>query len=415
MKKILAKLEVILKVDLRYILKNGLWLTLDDVISVVVSTILTIIFANTVSKEVYGSYRYILSVFGILTIATLPNMNIALASSVARGEEGIIHQALRTRIRWGLLGAVASLAFGGYQLFLGRTELGIAFFVTAIFLPVMDSLNLYDGFLRGKKLFNLQSQYSIAARLISTGALIFTLFYTKNLIAILFAFFLPYVLTRLFFYQRTLKKNPSVPSNGSSETITYGKHLSLLQLLGVLVNYLDNLLIFHYLGAAPLAIYSIAMAPIKKIQQAFSVLPDLALPKFSARTIAETKQKLPAQIIRGLIAVGVVIIAYVLLAPVLFDLFFSKYRDALPYTRLLTLAWVGLPFSLIYTLFQAHAKKKEIYLYNLILRLGQLILIIWLVASYGIYGAVLARILLQAISIPLFFYLFKKIKDTKKT
>ena len=71
--------------------------------------------------------------------------------------------------------------------------------------------------------------------------------------------------------------------------------------MGALVNYLDNMLIFHYLGAAPLAVYTIAMAPITKVQQAFSVIPELAMPKFSARPLSETKAFLIKKILKALI------------------------------------------------------------------------------------------------------------------
>ncbi len=413
MNRMITRLSRLFGVDMGYIMRGGFWLGLDNVVSVVASTILTVVFANTIPKETYGSYRYILSVFGILSIATLPNMNLALSTAVAKGEDGIFKKALATRIRWGLVGGLVGIGLGVYQFAHQHLELGIAFAIMGIILPFMDSLNLYEGFLRGKKLFNIQSRYSIITRLVSTVVLIITLYQTSSVIYLLLAFFLPYIVMRLIFYRLTLRKFPTSDIKGNESTLAYGKHLSVIQLLGVLVNYLDNVLIFHYLGAVPLAIYSIAMAPIKKIQQAFSVIPDLALPKFSARSIEETKRTLPRQIGKAFVVVISGAALYALLAPKIFSTFFAQYKDSVIYSQWLTLILLALPFSLLYTVFQAHARKKEIYIYNLSIRLSQLVLVVALVSTYGLWGAVSARIIFQFIAVIVAVLLFKRIKDTE--
>ncbi len=411
MKTFLKRLEKWLDFDLRYVVKNGLWLGLDDLTSILASVLLTVVFANSISKETYGSYRYILSVFGILSITTLPNMNIAVSGAVARGSTGILKKAFKTRIRWGFFGSIASLIFGIYYFTQNNSLMSSAFALVALFLPFMDSLNLYEGFLRGKKLFNLQSQYAIVTRLISTIVLIGTIFLTKNLIIILIAFFLPYVITRLYFYLYTSRNLKTDETITDQKTITYGKHLSVIQLLGVLVNYLDNVLIFSYLGPISLAVYSIALAPIKKVQQAFSIIPDLALPKFSERSIEVIKKKLPRQIIRGIILVVISILLYMVFVEPLFKIFFPRYLDSVPYSQTLAIILIGLPFSLIYTLLQSHARTKEIYIYNVSIRIAQLIAILVLVSLYGIWGAVWARIALQIVSIPILITMLVKIKD----
>ncbi|MBI5147714.1 MAG: oligosaccharide flippase family protein [Parcubacteria group bacterium] len=401
------KLQKFFGVDLRYIARGGFWLGLDQFFSIALSLALTVAFANLLSQELYGIYRYILSVFAILTIFTLPNMDVAAAASVAGGMEGSLTAALKTRIRWGLAGAAGALAMSGYYFFNQNSLLGFSFLIVAAFLPFNDSFGLYGALLKGRRLFKLKSQYSIVTRIVSAASLIGALFLSQNLFWILVAFFAPYVFLRLFFFWFIMKKEK--PNEKTDpHLITYGKHLSVMQFLGSLVNYLDSLLVFHYLGAAPLAVYSIAMAPITKFQQTFSIIPELALPKFSAKNAEETKTHLLKKIFKTLIFVGAGVGIYILIAPTVFKLFFPKYTEAVFYSQLISLILLALPFGLIYTFFQSKAMKEKIYHYNIAIRIFQLAIVAALVPFFGIMGAIAARVFFQIFSVFILLILFRR-------
>ncbi|MEK7521144.1 MAG: hypothetical protein AAB560_03665 [Patescibacteria group bacterium] len=409
MKTLFYRLQKFFGVDLAYVARGGFWLGVDQAAAIIISLALTVSFANLLSQQIYGTYRYILSIFGILTIFTLPNMDIAVAAAVSKKLEGSLFRALKERIRWGFVGAAASLLLSGYYFFNQDQTLGAAFLIVAAFLPFTDAFNLYGAVLKGKKLFKLKSQYSVIIRAVSALALVATLLLTSNPLLILLAFFVPYVFLRVGFFLLTIRK---IPLNDSEDprTIAYGKHLSAIQFLGALVNYLDNMLIFHYLGAAPLAVYAIAMAPITKVQQAFSVIPELAMPKFSARPLSETKAFLIKKILKALIFTAAGVGAYFLIAPPVFNLFFPKYFESVFYSQLLSLLLLALPFSLIYTMFQSQALKSHLYRYNIAIRVFQLVLVIILVPLYGIVGAIFARIIFQVFSVAVLLVLFRSAK-----
>ncbi|MDD5547621.1 MAG: oligosaccharide flippase family protein [Candidatus Pacebacteria bacterium] len=395
-------------VNMNYLIGGGFWLGLDQIFSAGTSMVLTVAFANLISQEAYGTYRYILSIFGILTIATLPNMNIAVLTSVARGFENL-SKALKSRIEWGFIGTIAGFSLAGFYFYQGNNLLGYAFIIMAVFLPFTDSFNVFLAFFRGRKLFREQTLYSIIIKSVSAAALIATLFLTENLLIILLAFFIPYVLSRVFLYWLAVKKfspNNEVDPN----TISYGKNLSLLQFLGFVVNYLDNLLIFYYLGPISLAIYTMAMAPISKFQKAFSILPDLALPKFSERPAEEIKKYLIKRIFKLFIFIIPIVAVYILIAPMIFDFFLPKYHDSIFYTQLLSLVFLCLPFSLIYTFMQSKAMQKQLYIYNISIRIIQLILTVIFVGLYGVMGAVIARLIFQLAATSILFVIFKAVK-----
>jgi len=71
-----------------YFLTQGSYLSIGHVISIICGFLLSIAFARFLPKEIYGQYRYILSVVAILAIFTLPGLKTAITQAVARGFEG---------------------------------------------------------------------------------------------------------------------------------------------------------------------------------------------------------------------------------------------------------------------------------------------------------------------------------------
>lgn len=407
MKKLVSYFSKLFHVDASYILKGGFWLGIDQAVSVLASVVLTIAFANLLPKEIYGTYRYIISLFGIMSIATLPNMNIAVTSSVSKGYEGSIDTILATRIRWGTMGSLASVLIAIYYMSVGSAEIAIGLCIVALFLPFSDSLTISGAFLKGKKLFREQAGFTVLTRTVSASALLVALFFTNNLFIILLAYFVPYLIMRGSVYIYVRRRFIS-NTNEDAGVITYGKHLSAIQVMNTVINYLDNILIFHLLGPISLAGYTIALAPVNKLLQVVSIMPDLALPKFANRSYAEVRQSLIRKILRVEIIMVVGVMLYIFFAPFLFRTFLPQYIDSIFYSQLLSVVLLAAPFGLIYTLFQAHALKKKLYQYNISIRVVQTILTILLVSFYGIIGAVIGRILFQIWSTTILLFLLKK-------
>ncbi|PIR89048.1 MAG: hypothetical protein COU07_03070 [Candidatus Harrisonbacteria bacterium CG10_big_fil_rev_8_21_14_0_10_40_38] len=405
--KLFNSLKKILGFNVEYVFRSGFWLAVDQVISASLSIGLTVAFANLLPQATYGTYRYVLSIFGMLTITTLPNMNIAVSTYVAKGSEGFLFKALKTRVKWGLIGAVSSFVIGFFYYFSGAQELGLAFIMIGVFIPVMDSFNIYEAFLTGKKLFKAQAIRMVSVRIISALSLVVALLLSDNLYVILLAFFLPYCVARPIIFAGTVKKfQPNQEIN--ENVISYGKHLSVIQIMNVVINYLDNVLIFHLLGPISLAVYTIAMAPIKKFQQIFSIIPTLALPKFSTTSIENLKKSLLKKMIRIAFISILGIFIYVIVAPLIFKLALPQYQESIFYSQLLSLVLLTLPFSLIYTVFQSHALKKKLYEYNIAIRIIQITLTVTLIPLFGIIGAVWARIAFQLIAAIVLVILFRK-------
>ena len=63
---LLRRSERFTRTDMVYLAKNGSWMVGAHVVSTVLGLGLTIAFANLVTPEVYGQYKYVISVAAII-------------------------------------------------------------------------------------------------------------------------------------------------------------------------------------------------------------------------------------------------------------------------------------------------------------------------------------------------------------
>ena len=133
--KFKAPLERFLKIDLRYTVSGGFFLTLTQITSAVGALGLTIAFANLLPVETYGTYRYVLAVYGLLAIASLPGIDTAVLQSVSQGYDSAFKTGVFAKLRWGLLGTLASLCYAGYLYWSGSYIMSSIFVLVGIALP----------------------------------------------------------------------------------------------------------------------------------------------------------------------------------------------------------------------------------------------------------------------------------------
>jgi O-antigen/teichoic acid export membrane protein len=386
---LLRKIEKYAQTDMVYLAKGSFWLTLRQVITSSSSFLLAIAFANLLPKETYGIYKYVLSVASILAIPTLSEMGTAITQAVARGYEGSLVPALKTKIQWGLLGGLASLILSGYYYLQGNTNLTISFLISAIFLPFMDSFGIYYSLLQGRKIFDVFTRYLIINHIIVNFALVIILFLTKNLFLILFSYFFLWTLVRFIFFKITLKK--FFPNNNQDpKTIAYGKHLSLIGVISTIATYLDKLLIFHYLDATQVAIYSVAIAPIEQIKGLFKNVNALALPKFSEKSKDKIKKTILSKIFKMFLITLPIILAYIVFSPFIFKLFFPEYLASIRFSQFFSLTILTMPSMILYTLLQAQRAKKELFFFNFLSSIIQIILL-FIGINWGLMGIITTK------------------------
>jgi O-antigen/teichoic acid export membrane protein len=390
-----------------YLAKGGFWLTSGQIIFSASVFLLAIAFANLLPKETYGTYKYVLSIFGILAIFTLPGMRAAIIRATARGYEGSLIPALKAKIRWGALGGIALLGLAGYYYLNDNIVLAVCFFITAIFLPFLDSLNIYSPLLNGRKLFKISTKYGVISQITAVTMMIAALLLTKNIFIILLTYFISHTLVKFIFLKLTLKKFPPNKKE-DAETISYGKYLSFIAILPQIAAHLDKILLWHFLGASQIAIYAFALIPVDRVKGLLGSLKSMAQPKLSQRSGEELKKTLPKKILKLFLIILPIVILYIILAPFLYKIFFPQYLESIIYSQLLALVLLFFPQTFFATALNAQKKKKEIAILQIVMPITIIILLLALIPIYGIMGIILTRLIQCVIHLGLTSYLFKK-------
>lgn len=382
------------KTDMVYLARGGFWLALGQGVSSLSALVLAVAFANLVTPEVYGTYKYILALAGMFAIFSLPGMATAIARASARGHEGSIHRATRERIQFSLIGTVLALIGASYYFLNDNLELSLALLIIALTLPFFDTFTNSLSYLVGKRRFNLQTKYHAITQIISVGTLVGTLFFTDNLHLILIAYFLPLIITRTLLYWHTARGIPhTLHAEEQEEALTYGKHLTIMSILGIIASQIDKILLWKFLGPAQLATYAFAIAIPEQLKGPLKSVGELALPKFAAQTIIEMKKNLKVlwyKIFLYALLLLLISLMYIAAAPLIFDILFPRYTDSVIYSQIFSLSLVTGAGSIALSALSAHKKIKAQYILSTAQPLVTISLFLILIPAYGIIGAIIA-------------------------
>ena len=196
--------------------------------------------------------------------------------------------------------------------------------------------------------------------------------------------------------------------------VPYGKHISLMNLFGTLANQLDKILVFHFLGAAPLAVYTFAFAIPEQIKGSYKNLFNIALPRYAELAPEKLRASIINKTIRLTTISILIVIVYILISPYLFMLLFPKYLDSVHYSQIYILGLIAIPgISLFGTYFQVKKATATLYKLNIISNVATIILTVILISRWGILGAVYENGLSWFLMLGINYYFFSKDKDTR--
>lgn len=402
---VLKKTEKYAKTDMIYLASGGFWSGVGVVFSGLLALATSVAFANLLPKETYGTYQYIISMIALVSLLGLPGMKSAISYASARDKDASFLEALRTKMRWNYLSAFAAFSIALYYFYQANYQLSSAFTIVACFLPFWEIYGNYVPYLQGKKKFKSMTIYEIATQAFNAVAVIVVIFLSDSLLALLTTFLASWTIGRFFFFKLSLKKYP--PNNERDPaTIPYGKHLSVMSVLGAIASNVDKLLIWQFLGPVEVAVYTFALAIPNRVVSSFASINRLYFPKAVHRTLHEVRYTLIYRIFILFLVTASCAGLYVFIAPYFFALFFPQYMEAVPYTQILGILIALQPFSLLATSLSAHARKKELYAINIIIPVSQIILLSILVPALKITGAIVALSVAQILESILLVILF---------
>ncbi len=390
-KGLLCSLERYTKTDLTYLSKGGLWLTLDVGGGALAGLILSVAFAYLLPKEVYGTYRFLIALFWVLTAFTMTGLSSAMSRAVTQGHEGVFRSSFALSIRFALPLSGIALCMSAYYFFQGNAVLGSGLLIIAALGPLMQSATLWSSYFVGKKNFKALFLYGLIFAFVPALCLIAVMQTTKDPLVLIFTYLASTILSGMVIARAILTRHrPN--SEPDAEYKNLGWHFSVMNLLSTIAQQVDKIVVFHYLGAVELAVYALATALPEQIRSVFGSVSTLALPKFITRPFSEIKKTFWYRVygFTGLLVITA--IGYVLIAPSLFKIFFPAYQEAIFYSQIFALSLVPAGNTLSITLLEAHKAKRELYIFNVVSPIFQIGALILLTSIYGLIGAVTARI-----------------------
>jgi len=297
--------------------------------------------------------------------------------------------------------------------------LGWSFVFVALALPFFDTPLIYEHWLRGKEKFRKVSVYRSLTQIIFTiffGVYIYI--FSPPVIWMIFWYLFGFTILRSFFYIKTFgfpnlsfNKVFKTGTKPEKETLAYGKHLSAMNALTIIFLAVDKVVVFHFLGATSLAIYAFALSLPDQIKAALKQIISVAMPKLAERKYEDIKRTALKRLLILLSGVSLMVVVYILLAPLMYGLFFPQYMESVLLSQVVALAIIpnaGVFF--VRTIFNAQMKTTLQYIFSIIYPIIQTILLLVGFFIGGMIGMIIGFVIAQYIGLALALQLlyFKK-------
>jgi O-antigen/teichoic acid export membrane protein len=378
------------KTDMVYLARGGFWINMGATTVTLFSFLLYVAFARFLPKEIYGTYQYLLSVSAIIGTFTLSGMNTAVSRAVARGYEGTYRASIRMQFRWAVIPLVGALAGSAYYALAGNIPLAVGLALIGLATPLVTTFNTYSAFLTGKGDFRRVFFYNFTLNIFFYGGLIIAAWYSASALVLLFVnLSVNAVVLALLHRQilRTFKPDTAV----DADTLSYGKHLSAMGIFSAIVGQIDNILVFHYLGAADLAIYSLATAIPDRAASFSRFLSMTAMPKFAARTDEQIRASIGPKLVKLTLVAIMGAVLYLFVAPFLFRIFFPAYTASIPFSAFYAFGMIGIGGTVALSALSSRRRTKDLYLFNIVTPILQLALQLGGALFYGLWGLVIGK------------------------
>ncbi len=405
--QILELIKKYSQTDIEYVIKGSFWWFFGRSVALLGSFLILFTFAHFATKEVYGTYQYVISMAALIGIFSLPGLNTALVRAVAKGKERTFFACEKEKIKFGAITFLVSLGVALWYFFHQNIGLALPFLIVAIFLPFQAIFNLYPAFWQGKKKFDIQNKYFAFHNLLAAILISLIVFLKPETIYVVFGYFFAFALTSFIFYRKT-KKQVKKDTEIDKETPSFGKHLTIMYLPQYVATQIDKVILWQFLGPIAVAIYVYAL---RLVERAKELIPFsfLALPRMSEIDLKKRKRQILKKFFMLFLVSASLTLLYILVCPLIFKFVFPNYSSSIPYSQAFSLILLLSPFLFLETGLVAQMKKRELYALNFLPQVLKIILFFVLVPLFNLWGAVLAILISQTIYSALTLFYFLKI------
>lgn len=379
--------------DLNYFIKNGFWLFLRQFFEIVVGTTLFAVFARLATKEALGYFQFVMSVFAVVSIISIPGLNTSILRDVSRGYDGEYVPAVRKSFFWSLIGMPVIIIVGIYAYIFINHELGVILMAASIFFPFFYAPNTWTALLQGKGDYRKLTVFSIVQSLINSIATIAVIYFSNSqALFIITIYLLSFSVFNVVYYYKSLRYVQNKKTSG--EAVKYGWFLTKINFFNSVGENADKLVIGVLLSPVSLALFSVVSAMPLKLKMAIKAVMGVTFPKmsqdnFTAAEFIKTKQGKFALLFIVIFSIGASIIYFFSVVPISRLFFGDKYADYYFYGKYFVVLVVAYMPLLIATWYlQAKKMSKAILYINIVNFFVKITTLIIGVKIWGIMGAI---------------------------
>lgn len=390
---LLRSSERFMKTDMIYLFKGSFWLVTSHIILALSALILASSFSRILPKEIYGNYKYIITLGSLASALSLSGIGSGVIRSVARGFDGIVRKAFRLSLLWSIGGVLAALSASVFYFLRGNTVLGYSLAIVSIGVPILNAALLYASYLTGKRLFKLQAQYAIVTAIVPTVLLIGVGYmFSTNVPLLILTYFIGHTGTAYILYRRTIRRIPATAAIDEND-VRFGKHASFMNILTSIAAHIDKVFLFQIIGGEVVALYTFASAFPEQLRGVFKIINSLTHAKLSAKNLAETKRSVYHKTLFLGFFIALVVALYFFAAPFLFAVLFPNYMEIVPLSQLIAVALIASSLGVLpLQALTANGRHKELYMYNSIAPTVRIALLACGALTYGMWGVAIAHI-----------------------
>lgn len=402
-----------LGLDLPYFLSSGFWMTLRQGTEIIAGFLLLMVFVRYTSKEVFGQYQLIISIFNIVSILSLPGINTAVLRSIARGNDGDYNLGVRTSFFWSLLGIPALLAVGAYYFFFIGHAIGTALMISSIFFPFFYAPNTWPFLLQGKKLYKTLFGFNSVRAVLNAIVTALVIFASKgNLFPIIMAYFLSYSFFSVFYYIRSQKYIENNRKDPDMEK--YGKFITKISAFNLFAENADKIIISFMLSVSDIAIFSVVSMVAVKLRGFVNPIFSIVFPKMSADTFdfgEMWKKNKKVFLILFLLSLVPGAIFYLIAVEANLLFFGSGYGDYFQYSKIFSIfVMFFLPIYMVETYIIAKKMTRALLFARPAYFFVKIALSVTLIHFFGLLGVIWA----YNISVVALFFLYLILSRMKK-
>lgn len=397
------------ELDVRKIVGRASYLLGSQAVSNLLSFFVALAAAHFLSKDTYGTYRYIISTVSFIGAFSLTGLATAIVRSTARGHDALFTTSIKRSLTWSLPAIIIGLCAGAWYFVNGNTVLGFSMTLGGLLFPCVQAFLLYRSYLNGKEYFKALMQSNIAYSFITSGAILVTMLYQPSVVTLVAAYYISNITATAiitFVVRKRYRPNESTdPQAGKLE-----HHISLMNILDIGATQLDKVILYQVAGPVEVARYVFATIIPEQLRNVVKYASTLSMPIFSSMPFVNAKSK-GLFLARRLFLVTIpLVVIYIVLAPTIYQIFFPAYTETIRYSQIFALILL-FDGGITGTVLKAKNEVKKLYFVNIISNVSKVTLLVVLGITMGIWGILISRIISRIIS---FFVSYGSLSTLKK-